>query len=350
MLGLRVPRPRSPLVGLLAACALLPAACAGSGAVQTTEEDGGGASFEGETIHFVVSFEPGGGYDTIARAIAPLLEKELGATVVVENEDGAGGLVAANEIYAAEPDGLTFGFFAGQGIAGAALADAEGVQFDLRNFSYVARLSAEQRVFVTNPNGPYRTFEEIRNAEGVKFASAGVGAADHIDAAVLYRVLGIDGRIVTGYESSDDTALAITRGDVQLGSGTVPSRLEGIKAGDLRPVLVLGDEPSPSLPGVPTLESLNLSPQNEALAEMHLNLQRMGRVIWAPPGVPQERLSVLEDAFAAAARNPQFVRQMEQAEEEIDFATGEQARAVAADVLDAPAQYRALLRQAFAGM
>ncbi len=351
MLGARVPRIRKGLVGMLAVVGLPAAACAGGGAVQTTSAAGeGSASFEGETLHFVVSFEPGGGYDTIARAIAPYLEKELGATVVVENEDGAGGLLAANEIYAAEPDGATFGFFAGQGIAGAAIAEAEGVQFDLEKFSYVARLSAEQRVLVSTPGGEYQSIEDVRSGKGVKFASAGVGAADHIDAAILYPLLGIDGRIVTGFDGSDDTELAITKGDVEIGSGTIASRLEGIENGDLHPVLVLGDERSDSLPDVPTLMEVPLSGADKTFAQMHLNLQRMGRMVWAPPGVPEDRLQVLQEAFKAACNNQEFLAKMRKAEEFVDFTSGEKAKAVATDVLDAPQQYKVQLKQAFAGM
>lgn len=350
MLGVRVPRIRNRLVGSLAVCAVLCAACAGGGAVQTTADDDSGAGFKGETIHFIVSFEPGGGYDTIARAMAPYLEEELGATVVVENEDGAGGLLAANQIYAAEPDGLTIGFFAGQGIAGASLAEAEGVQFDLEKFSYVARLSAEQRVLVSSPRGPYDTIEDVRSGKQLTFASAGTGAADNIDGAVLYPVLGIDGKIITGFEGSDDTALAITAGDADVGSGTIASRLEGIENGDLRPVLVLGKQRSATLPDVPTLVELDLDEPSRSLAAMHLNLQHMGRMVWAPPGVPEDRLDALEDAFKAASTNPELVKKMAKAGETMDFASGEEARAVAADVLDAPDEYRSLVKRAFGGM
>jgi tripartite-type tricarboxylate transporter receptor subunit TctC len=349
MPGVLGPRIKHRLVVLLAVVALTPSACTGGGAVQTTTGEDQQANFEGETIHFVVSFAPGGGYDTIARAIAPHLEKELGATVVVENEDGAGGLLAASQIYSAEPDGLTIGFFAGQGIAGAALAEAEGVRFDLEKFSYVTRLSAEQRVMVASPESQYKTIEDIRRGQRVQFASAGTGAADNIDANVLYPVLGIDGRIVTGYEGSEETELAITSGDVDIGSGSIPSRMAGIKSGDFRPVLIIGDEQSQAMPDVPLLTDLDLDPRNEALAQAHLNLQNMGRMVWAPPGVPEERLSALEDAFKAASQKPEFLEKMRKADQPIDFTSGEDAKAVAEDVLDAPERYKALLEKAFAG-
>jgi tripartite-type tricarboxylate transporter receptor subunit TctC len=343
---LRVRGRECRLVGLLAAMTLSATACAG-GAGQSTADDDGGKSLEGETINFVVSYSTGGGYDTIARAIAPYLEKELGATIVVQNEDGAGGLLAANQVYSAKPDGKTIGFFAGQGIAGASLAGAEGVRFDLEKFSYVGRLSAETRVLVASPKSEHKTLEDVRSGEGVDFGSAGVGAADNLDATVLYPVLDIDGRIVTGFEGSKETGLAITAGDVDLGSGTISSRLSGIKGGDFRPLLVVGDERDDTMPDVPTLAELDLTGENKALAEAHLNLQKMGRMVWAPPGVPEGTLTALQDAFAAASKNPDFLKKMEQADEAVDFTPGDEAKKVAMDVLGAPEQYKALLATAF---
>lgn len=333
--------------GLLAVPILAASACAGAGGEVSGE--GGQGSFKGETIHFVVSFSPGGGYDIIARAIAPYLEKELGATVVVENEDGAGGLLAANQVYAAEPDGLTIGFFAGQGIAGAALGEAEGAQFDLMEYSYVCRLAADPRVMVAGPKSPYQTIEEVRSASSVKFASAGTGAADNIDATVLYPVLGIDGQIVTGYESSDATELAITSGDVDIGSGSVSSRLSGILDGEFRAVLLIGQKRIKELPDVPALLELEMSEEEMALAKAHTTLQAMGRMVWAPPGVPEDRLAELERAFAEASKNPNFLKKMERALQAIDFTSGAKARVVAESVLDAPENYKTLLKKSYAG-
>ena len=73
------------------------------GAAQDPEQ----AFFSGKTVRFVVGFGPGGGYDSDARMLAPYLSKTLGATVIVENRPGAGGLVALNGLYISPPDGLT---------------------------------------------------------------------------------------------------------------------------------------------------------------------------------------------------------------------------------------------------
>src|SRR5690606_40452254 len=62
--------------------------------------------YKGKTIRFVVGFGAGGGYDTYSRMLAPHIAKETGATVIVENQPGAGGMVALNKLAVAPPDGL----------------------------------------------------------------------------------------------------------------------------------------------------------------------------------------------------------------------------------------------------
>lgn len=356
---------------LLAALALVASACGGeaqesgeSGSASAPAPDSGGgpatgeaatepqaaeSCYEGETATFVVSYGAGGGYDQIARMLTPYLEEELGATIVVENQQGAGGLLAANNLLAAEPDGLTFGFFSGQGQAGSVLGGAEGVQFELLDFTYIARVSADPRVLNVGAQTEYETIDDVIGAEGFTFASSGPGGSDHIDATVLFEVLDIQGDIITGYDGSAETELAVTSGDTDAASGTFGSRYPPIQSGDHRAVLAIGDERIEEIPDVPALLELDLSEDNMALAEAHVALQNMGRMVWAPPGVPDECAAELTQAFENALADPELVAQMEQADQEIGFLTGEEARAVAQSILDAPQEYVALLEKAYSG-
>jgi tripartite-type tricarboxylate transporter receptor subunit TctC len=335
------------VTGLLTTCLLLGTACSGAGAGASS--GGEESPFAGETIHFVVSFEPGGGYDTIARAMAPYLEKELDATVVVENEDGAGGLLAANQVYAAEPDGLTVGFFAGQGIAGAKLGEASGARYDLLNYTYITRLAADPRVMTTSPKSDYKTIDDVLSASGIKYATAGTGAADNIDATVLMPVLGIDGRIVTGFESSEETALAVTKGEADIGSGSVSSKLAAIEEGEERPLLVIGTQRVDDMPDVPVLTDLDLDAMDMALAKAHTKLQELGRLVLAPPGVPEEERAALEQAFKDASNNPAFQKKMKKAFMTVTFTEGDETQQVAESVMDSPTAYRSLLEDAYRG-
>src|SRR3954469_839578 len=110
--------------GLALAFTLGLATLASSAVAQDSEQ----AFFAGKTVRFVVGFGPGGGYDAYARMLAPYLSKNLGATVIVENRPGAGGLVALNGVYMAPPDGLTIMIVNGTGAAFSQLTDEKGAR------------------------------------------------------------------------------------------------------------------------------------------------------------------------------------------------------------------------------
>ena len=339
-----------PVVGLLAA------ACGGGsedpegeGAPAAGGEAAAESCYEGETATFVVPFSPGGGYDVIARGMQPFLEDELGATVVVENQTGAGGLTAANELFNAEPDGLTFGIFAAQGIVGSALAGAQGVQYDPEEFTYVARLAEDARVLLASPKSGIETVEDLQEYGEYQYATAGVGASDHIDANVVPTILGIEEntQIVTGFEGSSETELAVTAGEVEVGSGTLGTRLNGIEAGDQVPLLLMGRERDDALPDVPALLELDL--ENTELAEAYIGLQEVGRSVFAPPGMDEACLTELQDAIQATLENPDFAEAVaENVDVPFEYADGDELRQAVENVLAAPEELVRLLENAYA--
>src|SRR3954467_15767982 len=117
----RLPHCRQRWAMALLSCLLMVVACTPKSAAPTASAprtDAPAASVEdfyrGKTVTIVVGYAPGGGFDTIARGLARHLGNHLPGppTIVVENMDGAGSLVAANYLYnVAKPDGLTFGTF-----------------------------------------------------------------------------------------------------------------------------------------------------------------------------------------------------------------------------------------------
>ncbi len=338
-----------PVIGLLAT------AC-GGGAEEGGEAASGGGDaaaescYEGETATFVVPFSPGGGYDVIARGLAPFLEEELGASaVVVENQPGAGGLTAANTLFAAEPDGLTFGLFAAQGIVGASIAGAAGASYDPEQFTYVARLAEDARVLLASPQSGLTSVEDLADAGPLQYATAGTGAADHVDANVLPTILGLDNiEIVTGFEGSSETELAVTAGTVQVGSGTLGTRLNGIENGDQIPLLLMGRERADELPDVPSLLELDL--ENPELAEAYIGLQEVGRSVFAPPAMDENCLTQLQDALENTLSNPEFEEQIAgSVDVPFEYADGAELREAVDTVLDAPQELVALLEKAYAG-
>ncbi len=305
--------------------------------------------FAGEQVNFVVSFGAGGGYDTIARAMAPYLERELGASVFVDNRPGAGGLVAANSLFVGDDSGLEFGFFSGQGIAGAVVGEAEGISFELSEFEFLARAAEDPRVFTVGSPSGFTTFDDVLAAPRFRFGSSGPGGSDHIDANVLLSAIdGFNGEIITGYTGSAETELAATSGQTDGAAGTYGSRSGAITDGDHVAILAIAAERIPEIADVPTiLELEGVSAEGRALLEAHLSFQAMGRMLLAPPGVPADRLGFVREAFRNVLNDPGFLAEMANINQPITYLSGPDLALVAADVLNAPAVYVDLMKEAY---
>ena len=117
---------------------LLLAACWAGFVSSASAQDSEKAFYAGKTVRMIVGSGVGGGYDIFSRLIAPYLAKVLGTTVIVENQPGAGGLVALNKLYVAPPDGLQISLTNGTGAAFAQLTGDPAARFDLTKFTYLA--------------------------------------------------------------------------------------------------------------------------------------------------------------------------------------------------------------------
>ena len=197
--------------GFVPALMLGLATLASSAFAQDSEQ----AFFAGKTVRFVVGFGPGGGYDAYARMLAPYLSKNLGATVIVENRPGAGGLVALNGVYMAPPDGLTIMIVNGTGAAFSQLTDEKGARYDLGKIGYVATLSAPPSLWTVGPHFGVKTIGEALKANK-KWRWAASGPVDSLSdgAAFTCEALKLDCQIVLGYKGSNDAALAVSRGEM----------------------------------------------------------------------------------------------------------------------------------------
>jgi tripartite-type tricarboxylate transporter receptor subunit TctC len=354
-----LPTRRSAICALLITVALAAAACGGEaaeeespapGASPATTQQAAGAGctdLEGETITLVVPFSPGGGYDSYARMIAPYLGEELGARVVVENQDGAGGLLAINNLLTAEPDGTALAIMNAVGVGGGALAGAQGIQFALDELSYIGRVGASYHILSTGADSQYATIDDVREAEEFRFGSTGPGAADFVNASLLTEILGLQARVVTGFEGSEENELALTRGDIDGMTGDFDSRLPAIANGDHRPLLLIGPEPDAAIPDTPALMEI-VDPEQEDLATFQIDLLELGRPIVGPPGMPDDRLICVRDALAAAVENADLVAESETQERPINWMGGEDYDQLIARLTESPPEFVQILEQAYA--
>ncbi|MQA93467.1 MAG: hypothetical protein GEV11_02095 [Streptosporangiales bacterium] len=344
-------RPRQRMLALVAAVALtvpMLGACGASGGTTTAGKQGC-AAYEGETISLVVPFSPGGGYDSYARMIAPELAKRLKSKVIVENQDGAGGLLAINSLATEKPDGKRLAIMNAVGAGGAAIAGAPGAEFGLDNLSYIGRVGASFHIFSTSAKSRFKSFEDVRAANDFRYGSTGPGAADFVNGQMLKAIFKLKAKIITGFEGSEENELALTSGKVDGMTGDFDSRLPAIRNGDHRPLLLLGPKRDPQIPNTPALLELDLTPQQRALARSTVDLLSFGRPIVGPPGIPKDRLTCLRTTLQSVLQDKAFTAKAAKTGRPINWMSGADVDRLVQRLLNSPPEFRSIMKNAYAG-
>ncbi|MGV9796522.1 Bug family tripartite tricarboxylate transporter substrate binding protein [Mycobacterium sp. NPDC003449] len=270
--------------------------------------DGNGCEFfEGKNVELVVPFETGGGFDLYGRLVANHLAEPLGAgSVIVQNEPGAGGLLGTNKTWSAKPDGLRVQLMSTSGMIAAELGGADGVQFKSADFSWIGRLTDEPDVVMGKREGGVADAAGLQ-ARPVKIGSSGVGDIDYVEATLLQRGFNLDGaEIVTGFDGAPEVIASIARGEVDVFSASQTRADIAIKAGDVKPLWVFSDEPTPALAGVQPLGDA-VDGSFKPVIEAHNTVLRAGRALAGPPDMDEARLTCLRDAFDTAVATDSFL-------------------------------------------
>jgi tripartite-type tricarboxylate transporter receptor subunit TctC len=306
-----------------------------AGALPARAQDGERAYFSGKTVRIVVGYGPGGGYDAYARMIAPHLSKALGASVVVENQPGAGGLVALNRIYAAAPDGLTMMIVNGTGAALSQLTEQPGVRFDLGQFGYLGTVSASPWMWLVGPNSTIRTPQDAIKL-GKKMNWAASGPADGLSdgAAFTCEALALDCHVVLGYAGSNQAALAVTQGEMDAIYVSDTSANNYVASGQQRVIAAMGRAKSRFFPDAPTIfEAVKLTSDQQWLFDFRGKLEDLGRILLVPPNMPPGRIAALQAAVKQTLNEPALVAEGEKSQRYIDYLDAAATRKNAQDVV-----------------
>ena len=207
-------------------------------------------------IRLLVPFAPGGGNDTVARAMAQQLTVALGQPVVVDNKAGAGGVVGADLAAKAAPDGYTL-FLGGVGSLAVNPHVMAKLPYDpFKNFAPIVFLASAPSVVAVNIAQPFRTIQEMTafakaNPNKLNYASNGNGSSAHVATALYESMAGVDMAHIP-YKGLAPAMTDLLSGQVQLMFSSMVAIVPQIKAGKLKALAVTGAKRSPLLPDVPT--------------------------------------------------------------------------------------------------
>ena len=218
---------------------------------------GDAANWPSQPVKLIVPFAPGGTSDVLAREIAARLQVSLKQTIVVDNKAGAGGVLGADSVAKAAPDGYTMllGTIATHAINPSLLAKMP-YKAD-RDFAPVILLGKISNVLLVGPGSQAKSVKDIIAAAKAKpgditFASAGQGTSQHLSGEVFRLMTGADLTHVP-YKGSAPAIQDVMGGQVPMSFETVTVALPQIKGGKVRALAVTSAKRSAQLPDVPTL-------------------------------------------------------------------------------------------------
>jgi tripartite-type tricarboxylate transporter receptor subunit TctC len=293
------------------ACALLVAVAtlAAAPAYAQSPED----FYRGKTINLIIGYSVGGGYDLYGRLVSRHIGKHIPGrpAIVPQNMTGAGSLRAAQYIYSVAPkDGTVFGTF-GRTIATQPLLTPTSAPFDGRKFNWLGSVTNEVSSCVTWHTSPVKTWSDILTRE-VTMGGEGPGADPDVYALLYKNVFGARIKLVTGYHGTNDTTLAMERGEVDglcgLSWTTLKARhLEWMNQKKINIIIQAALRKQPELANVPLASELTQDREKLQILKLFLASQEIARPFAAPPDLPADRKAALIRAFDATMKDPEFL-------------------------------------------
>lgn len=298
------------LMIVLSALLLIVAGCSQSS--QTTGAKSDSAAKEKESkieyptrpIEVIVPFAAGGSTDIGARIIEKYLPKYLpGAQLVIVNKPGGSGSIAITDLFNSKPDGYTLAMSTHRAISMQPLYG--NVKYSHDSFQPIAKVFGNQQIMIVKADAPWKTFEEWleyvkKNPGEFSYGAAGgIGSGAHIPVAELEKQAGFKAKAVS-FEGTPPAITAVLGGHVQ-GAMVQPSDAKTlIESGELRALFNVASVPVPYFPEIPLLKDKGF----DVAIDSNTSL-------FAPKGVPEEIVTMLEEALKKTMEDPEVLKEFE---------------------------------------
>jgi tripartite-type tricarboxylate transporter receptor subunit TctC len=256
-------------------------------------------SWPSRPVTIITSFAAGSVTDTTARIVAQVLQERLGRTFIVENKAGAGGLIAAQTVARAEPDGYTL-LLTTNSTHSAATALFKSVPYDpIKDFTPIARIGSFPSVVVVNPEIKIKTIQELAayaKANPGKLSYGHGNSTGYIAGEAIKHQANID-IVRVAYRSVPSAVTDLIAGHIPMMVLDISSALPQIADKTMIPLAVLTKARSSLLPSVPTLDE-TIIPGFDLLAWVGM---------FGPANMPPEVTQTLANALKATLAKPDIL-------------------------------------------
>lgn len=278
---------------LLRALALVPLSLGASGAIAEWSPD--------RPITIIVPWSAGGSTDQVTRVVAGELEEALGATIVVQNQPGASGSIGSKSALESAPDGTTWTAGAAQDLGTYKVLGMLDTSIeDWHLYLTVANVA----VIGVNADSPYETMDDFLEAmkgspDAITVATAGLNSGGHNAMEALKAAAGGDYKHVT-YDGGNPAVIATVSGETVATTQLAVEQAEMIRAGRIRPLAVLNDEPL-------VLEGHGeIPPITEFVDGVPIAPNYFG--VFVPGSAPDEAVAALDEVWAGTVAGSQALQ------------------------------------------
>ena len=271
--------------------------------------------YEGKTIKIIMPTAPGGTYTLYANLVIQRLRQRIPGAPNLVLQFMPGGSAAMNYLYnLASKDGLTIGMLE-QTAAVTQVVSPEAARYDVRNFAALGLVAQLNGVLTVGNNVPVHNVDELKQ-KSLTLSAPNQQNYQYIIPQMMNRYLGTKFKVITGYQGTAETTLAMTRGEVDgvfTSWLTVKQQRSGGSLDDDggHVLLQVGYKSDPDL-DVPLLQNLAADDKSRQAFAFAAAVSALSRGFIAPPGVPQGRLIVLRAAFAATLEDPELPALLQQ--------------------------------------
>jgi tripartite-type tricarboxylate transporter receptor subunit TctC len=313
------------MASLTMRAALLAAVCATGASTATAQEP----FYKGKRLTLVINFAPGGPTDIEGRLLAKHIAKHIAGApqIIVQNKDGAGGLVGTNFVGEVGPrDGSMVGYFTGA--AWKYVMEPDKHVVDFRTFEFIGYQPGSAVYYIRSDTPPgLKTAADLLKAQGIVAGGLAVESSKDLLIRTTLDMLGVPHKYITGFRSSVNARLAVQRGEIHLHSESTPGYFSVVEPSLVKTGTVIPLYYDPyyngttfSVPGVMAGSSVQpfqefyrklkgRDPSGPLWDAYRTNLavdSAMLRTIAMPPGAPQAAQDALRAALARLNKDKEY--------------------------------------------
>ena len=299
--------------------------------------------YKGKSIRFVVGYAAGGGYDLVARLVGRHIGRHIpgNPSIVVDNMDGAGSLIAANYTYnKADRDGTFIGVWNGAFVLRQALGD-KAVRLDGRKLGWIGAPTKGTPVCAIMARTGLTSFKDIlESKKRIKMGATRAGSTYDDLPKILNKTLNTKFDVISGYTGTGTISIALRSGEVDGGCQTWESMrttmralLDGKGGEKMIPFLIHSRWEDPEVKDLPLIPEVIKGKDNLAMYKAWVATYEFQRPFSLPPGTPKERVSILREAFAATMKDPKFMAEAEKSKMDITYVTPKQIEGYVEEIM-----------------